>query len=57
MIAARRRYRIDWYLGSIKPTNLVKTTKYKCQDTLQAREFAKLRRPRLVVVITPVPSK
>jgi hypothetical protein len=50
----RQRYRIDWYLGSVKPKNLVKSTKYKAMDTPHARKFAKLRKPRLIAVITPV---
>jgi hypothetical protein len=51
---ARRRYRIEWYRGSVAEKNLVKKTKYKAMDTAHARKFAKLRKPRLIAVITPV---
>jgi len=52
----KRKYLIRWYLGSVAEKNLVKQTKYKAMDTPHARKFAKLRKPRLIAVITPVKS-
>jgi hypothetical protein len=50
----KRKYLIRWYLGSVAEKNLVKQTKYIAMDTPHARKFAKLRKPRLIAVITPV---
>jgi hypothetical protein len=50
VVAARRKYRIEWYVGKTR----VKHTTVKAMDMPHARVFAKTRRPNLIAVITPV---
>jgi hypothetical protein len=59
-----RRYRIEWYRGSIKPQNLVRDEKdgatyttVRAMDSAHARKFGTMRRPGLIVVVTPQKEK
>lgn len=59
----KKRFRIEWYRGSIKPANLVNINENKeriaqyhtyirAQNKEQAIEFGLMRRPGLIVVVT-----
>ena len=49
----RRRYRIDWYRGKVSPDTFVEHTYVRAMDTVHARLFGKMRRPGLIVQVTP----
>jgi hypothetical protein len=60
----RRRYRIEWYRGSVRPENLVRDEKdgqtytiIRAMDQAAARKFGEMRRPGLIAVVTPVQEK
>jgi|HubBroStandDraft_2_1064218.scaffolds.fasta_scaffold12374_2 hypothetical protein len=63
----RQRYRIEWYRGHIHPSRLVNinennflpakyhtTVHAVCEE--QAKQFGLMRRPGLLVVVTPAPK-
>jgi hypothetical protein len=50
---SRRRYRIDWYRGKVSAETLVEYTHVRAMDIIHARLFGKMRRPGLIVHVTP----
>ncbi len=49
----KQRYRIDWYQGYIHPLTHQGHTTVRAMDTVHARKFGMMRRPGLIVVVTP----
>ena len=54
---SRRRYRIDWYRGKVSAETLVEHTHVRAMDTVHARIFGQMRRPGLIVQVTPCTEK
>lgn len=53
----RQRYRIEFYKGKVSPETKVESTTVRAIDEIAAREFGKMRRPGLIVVVTPAPKE
>jgi hypothetical protein len=53
----RQRYRIDWYRGYIHPSRNEGHTVVHASDQAAARKFGAMRRPGLIVEVTPVPKE
>ncbi len=49
----RRRFRLDFYKGRVSPRTHEGHTTVRAMDTPHAREFGKMRRPGLIVIVTP----
>jgi len=49
----RRRYLIEWFRGKISPDTKVGQTRVRAMDTPHARKFGQMRRPGLIVQVTP----
>ena len=50
----RQKYRIDFYKGYIHPSRLVEHTTVRAMDQPHARKFGQMRRPGLLVEVTPI---
>ncbi len=50
----RRRYRIDWYRGLVSQHTHEGHTTVRAMNIPHARAFGQMRRPGLIVVVTPM---
>ena len=53
----KQLYRIDWYKGYIHPLRHQGKTTVRAMDMPHARKFGEMRRPGLIVVVTPAPKE
>jgi len=50
----KQRYRIDFYRGRVSPETHEGHTVVRAMDTPHARKFGQMRRPGLIVQVTPI---
>jgi hypothetical protein len=49
----RQRYLIEWFRGKISDSTREGHTHVRAMDTVHARKFGQMRRPGLIVLVTP----
>ncbi len=49
----RSRYLIEWFRGKISADTREGRTHVRAMDTVHARKFGQMRRPGLIVQVTP----